>query len=241
VTHYTDYDIDFPSLGAGPEGQAGIVFQQGGKLHVLDVPSEQLHDLEVTVPDDADFVLDSASGRYKLGTVFPGDNTRDLYRSPLSVPGVDVRAGAYLLAIAAEELKAPVDPYSLLVGKQNAALRLTIADSPNGKRRDVTVEPVKTELPLREQAWIDHNREVVDKASGGKVAYIYVSDMAGRGMDQVIRRPAHGHSYLGRCPWHSWRVDAARRRLHYRARGSCLGAGFTVGHRETTVSILTSL
>ncbi|MBV8806573.1 MAG: PD40 domain-containing protein, partial [Sinobacteraceae bacterium] len=52
ITHFTDYDIDFPSLGSGPEGQAGIVFQQGGKLHVLDVPSEQLHDLDVTVPDD---------------------------------------------------------------------------------------------------------------------------------------------------------------------------------------------
>src|SRR3569833_2260077 len=53
VTHYTDYDIDFPSLDAGgAQGRAGIVFQQGGKLHVLDLPSEQVHDLEVIVPDD---------------------------------------------------------------------------------------------------------------------------------------------------------------------------------------------
>src|SRR3954463_15160435 len=50
ITHFTDYDIDYPSLGAGTE--AAIVFQQGGKLHVLDVPSEQLHDIDVTVPDD---------------------------------------------------------------------------------------------------------------------------------------------------------------------------------------------
>ncbi len=49
ITHYTDYDIDFPSLGAGADGAAGIVFQQGGKLHVLDVPSEQVHDLDVIV------------------------------------------------------------------------------------------------------------------------------------------------------------------------------------------------
>src|SRR5579863_53602 len=57
ITHFTDYDIDFPSLGAQPQGQAGqgqtgIVFQQGGSLHVLDLPSEQLHDLDVSVPDD---------------------------------------------------------------------------------------------------------------------------------------------------------------------------------------------
>jgi tricorn protease len=75
-----------------------------------------------------------------------------------------------------------------LVGKQDSTLKLTVADGPTGKRRDVTVEPVKNELALREQAWIDHNREVVDKASGGKVAYIYLSDMSGLGMDQFIRQ-----------------------------------------------------
>ncbi|HEY7929529.1 MAG TPA: PDZ domain-containing protein, partial [Steroidobacteraceae bacterium] len=47
VTHFTDYDIDFPSLG-----DDGIVFQQGGSLYVLDLPSETLHRLRVRVPDD---------------------------------------------------------------------------------------------------------------------------------------------------------------------------------------------
>jgi len=136
----------------------------------------------------ADFALDPVSGRYKFSAVFTGDNTRDKYRSPLTVPGVDVHAGEYLLAVDGQELKAPVDPYSLLAGKQDSTLKLTVSDSANGKRRDVTVEPVKNELSLREQAWIDHNREVVDKASGGKVAYIYLSDMGGRGMDQFVRQ-----------------------------------------------------
>jgi tricorn protease len=136
----------------------------------------------------ADFSLDTASGRYKFATVFPGDNTREKYLSPLTAPGVDVHAGEYLLAVDAQELRAPTDPYSLLVGKQESTLRLTVADGPTGKRRDVVVEPVKSELALREQAWVDHNREVVDKASAGKVAYIYLSDMGGRGMDQFVRQ-----------------------------------------------------
>src|SRR5882757_8489709 len=136
----------------------------------------------------ADFAVDPLSGRYKFSAVIPGDKTRDKYRSPLTVPGVDVHAGEYLLAVDGQELKAPVDPYSVLVGKQDSTLKLTVSDSANGKRRDVTVEPVKNELPLREQAWIDHNREVVEKASGGRVAYIYLSDMSGRGMDQFVRQ-----------------------------------------------------
>jgi tricorn protease len=135
-----------------------------------------------------DFALDNASGRYEFASVLAGDNTRDKYRSPLTASGVDVRAGEYLLAVDGQELKAPADPFSLLVGKQDSTLRLTVADGPNGKRRDVTVQPVKNELSLREQAWIDHNREVVDKASGGKVAYIYLSDMSGLGMEQFIRQ-----------------------------------------------------
>ena len=47
VTHFKNFDVDWPSLGNN-----GIVFQNGGSLYVLDLPSEQLHKLQVTVPDD---------------------------------------------------------------------------------------------------------------------------------------------------------------------------------------------
>jgi tricorn protease len=136
----------------------------------------------------ADFALDDASGRYRLATILQGDNTRARYRAPLTAPGLDLHAGQYLLAIDGEELKAPSDPYSFLVGKQDQTIKLTVADTPNGARRDVVVQPVKSELPLREQAWIDHNREVVDKASGGRIAYVYLSDMESLGMEQFIRQ-----------------------------------------------------
>jgi tricorn protease len=136
----------------------------------------------------ADFALDSSSGRYRLATIYQGDNTRDRYRAPLTAPGLDLHAGQFLLAIDGVELEAPTDPYSLLVGKQDQTIKLTVADTANGARRDVVVKPVHTELPLREQAWIDHNRELVDKASGGKIAYVYLSDMESLGMEQFIRQ-----------------------------------------------------
>ncbi|HTX50001.1 MAG TPA: PDZ domain-containing protein, partial [Caulobacteraceae bacterium] len=47
VTHFTDYDIDFPALGSD-----AIAFQQGGKLYVMDLPSEQVREVPVLVPDD---------------------------------------------------------------------------------------------------------------------------------------------------------------------------------------------
>ena len=52
ITHFTDYDIDFPSLATGAQGHDGIVFAQGGSLWVIDLPSEAIHRIGVGVPDD---------------------------------------------------------------------------------------------------------------------------------------------------------------------------------------------
>jgi tricorn protease len=151
-----------------------------------------------SLPDDrrvptaflgADFAIDQPAGRYRLARIYPGDGTRERYRAPLTAPGLDVHEGDYLLAIDGTELRVPTDPYSLLVGKQDATVRLSIAPKPDGKlRHDIVVQPVASELALREQAWIDHNRELVDKASGGRIAYIYLSDMESLGMEQFVRQ-----------------------------------------------------
>ncbi|MCE9580101.1 MAG: PDZ domain-containing protein [Deltaproteobacteria bacterium] len=135
-----------------------------------------------------DFALDAAAGRYRLATIYPGDNTRPAYRSPLTEPGVDVRAGDYLLAVNGHELRAPADPYSLFVGLGDGPVTLTVAATATGARRTAIVRPIENELALREKAWIDHNRALVDKASGGKIGYIYLSDMGALGMEQFVRQ-----------------------------------------------------
>ena len=47
VTHFTDFDVDWPSLGV-----SAITFQQSGRLWAIDLPSEHLHEIDVSVPDD---------------------------------------------------------------------------------------------------------------------------------------------------------------------------------------------
>jgi tricorn protease len=136
-----------------------------------------------------DFAVDEATGTYKFATIYPGDDTRPAYRSPLTEPGLNVKQGDYLLAINGTELRAPETPYSLMVGITPAEqVTLTIADSPGGKRRDIVVRPLKGDLPVREKAWIDQNRETVERLSGGRVAYVYLSDMEQLGMQQFIRQ-----------------------------------------------------
>jgi tricorn protease len=137
----------------------------------------------------ADFALNAASGRYRFATIFPGDNTRDYYRSPLTEPGLNVKEGDFLLAINGVELKAPQTPYELLVGiNPPEIVTLTVAKSPDGERHDVLVKPLKSDLALREKAWVDHNRETVNRLSDGRIAYIYLSDMYPLGLQQFIRQ-----------------------------------------------------
>jgi len=50
------------------------------------------------------------------------------------------------------------------------------------------VMPIKNDLSVREKAWIDHNRAIVDRLSGGKIGYVYMSDMESLGMEQFIRQ-----------------------------------------------------
>jgi tricorn protease len=136
-----------------------------------------------------DWTLDAASGRYRFTTIYPGDNTREAYRSPLSQPGLNVKAGDYLLAVNGVELRAPTDPDSLMqLADAETTVDLTVSDSASGARRHVVVKPVEKELGVREAAWIAHNRAVVDKLSGGRIGYVYMSDMEQLGLQQFVRQ-----------------------------------------------------
>jgi tricorn protease len=135
----------------------------------------------------ADYGLDAKSGRYFFEKIYKGDNTRRDFAAPLSEPGLGIHQGDYILAVDGQELKAPTDIYSLFVGSRGRTVTLTVADDAGGKgKRDVTVDTLHDELNLRQDDWIRHNREMVDKASGGQVGYVYLDDMGANGMKQFI-------------------------------------------------------
>ncbi|WP_312548470.1 S41 family peptidase [Massilia sp.] len=136
-----------------------------------------------------DWALDRNTGRYKLAKIHAGDNTLREYRSPLRQPGLPVKAGNYVLAINGMELRAPMVPDALLQGlNASSPVDLDVADSPQGTRRHVRVQPVVNEMNLRELAWIEHNRETVDRLSSGRVGYVYLADMGQRGLEQFTRQ-----------------------------------------------------
>lgn len=69
VTHFTDYDVHFPSMG--PEE---IVFEQGGRIHLLDLGTGKASPVDITVTTDRATLrprIENVSGLIQNGTISP--------------------------------------------------------------------------------------------------------------------------------------------------------------------------
>ncbi len=134
----------------------------------------------------ADYAIDS--GRYRFTRVYSGENWNPDLRAPLTQPGVNVKAGEYLLAVNGREVRPPENVYSFFEGLANKSVLLKVGSDPSGAgAREVTVVPVANDASLRNLAWIEENRRKVDQLSGGKLAYIYMPDTANGGLTAFNR------------------------------------------------------
>lgn len=136
----------------------------------------------------ARFELDQQAGRYRISKIFGGDNSEDIYRSPLTEVGVNASVGDYVLAIDGEELKATDDPYRLLRNKADNPVQLTINKTPTIQgAKTVSYRPITDEQNLIYMDWVAHNRDKVSKATNGRVAYLHVPDMGANGIREFIK------------------------------------------------------
>ncbi len=127
-------------------------------------------------------------GRYRFERVYGGLNWNPDLRSPLTEPGVEVRAGEYLLAVEGEPLFAPENLYSRFENSADKIVEITVGPSPDGTgARTVQVVPIGNERALRNRAWVEGNLKRVDEATGGRVAYVYVPNTAGAGHEYFKR------------------------------------------------------
>lgn len=127
----------------------------------------------------ADFSFEN--GKYRIKKIFKGDRWDPYLKAPLAAPGLGVKEGDYLLAVNGQPVDGTHNLYQQLENTVGKQVQLTVSANANGQgARRVTVEPISTESRLRQWAWIDHNREEVDRLSGGKIAYVYMPDTAAR-------------------------------------------------------------
>jgi tricorn protease len=128
------------------------------------------------------------NGRYRIARILGGQNWAPGLASPLTLPGVYVREGEYLLAVNGRELHADDNLYQFFDGTAGKQTQLHVGPNPDGKdARDVTVVPIPDEDGLRNIDWVQRNQRKVDELSGGKVAYVYMPNTGGAGYDNFNR------------------------------------------------------
>jgi tricorn protease len=135
-----------------------------------------------------DWSLDNASGLYKLARIYRARDWNSDVAAPLGEPGLDVRDGDFLLAVNGVPVRSPQNVYAAFVGTVGKQTVLKLGSSANdSKPRTVTVKPVASEASLRYTAWVHANWEQVQKATGGRVAYIHVPNTAIGGIQEFSK------------------------------------------------------
>jgi tricorn protease len=134
-----------------------------------------------------DFALEN--GAYRIKKIIDGAAWDAEVRSPLRQPGIQVREGDYLLAVNGEDIDPQEDPWAAFQGMGDKSVFLTINERPTKEgSRQVLVQTLSSEARLRNLAWIEENRLRVDKASDGKLGYVYVPDTGRGGQDELVRQ-----------------------------------------------------
>ncbi len=135
-----------------------------------------------------DFVLTNGAFRIaKIITAAPWDSE---VRSPLAQPGLtNISEGDYLLAVNGEPLDTKLDPWAALQGMADKPVFLMVNSEPTlSGAREVLVQTIGSEARLRNLAWINENRLRVEKASDGKIGYVYVPDTGQNGQNELVRQ-----------------------------------------------------
>jgi tricorn protease len=128
----------------------------------------------------ADYAIEN--GRYRIKKIYGGENWNPDLQAPLSGPGIQVSAGDYLLEVNGRPLAPPTSVYQLFEATAGKQTLLRVNNSPSLEgSRVVTVVPIASDEALRTRAWIEGNRRLVDKLSGGRLAYVWLPNTAAPG------------------------------------------------------------
>ena len=134
----------------------------------------------------ADFEVDH--GRYRITRIFTGGKWNPQIYAPLAQPGLKVKAGDYLLAVNGDPIEGGQSIYQAFEDLANKTVTLTVGSSADGRgAHEITVKTIPSEQALRNEAWIEHNAEEVNRLSRGRLAYAYLPDTSRGGFTNFNR------------------------------------------------------
>jgi tricorn protease len=131
------------------------------------------------------------SGFYKIDKILSVDVWDDDRSSPLAAPGMNVKAGEYLVAIDRKPVNSVENYLELLNNKADRLVSVSVNDKPSLEgARELVVKTMSNEGQLRYWDWVQDRRAYVREKAGDladDIGYIHLSDMGGAGMEQWMR------------------------------------------------------
>lgn len=109
----------------------------------------------------------------------PGWKVRDVIPgSPADREKSQIKAGEIVLTVDGTAVDPGINQAPLLNGPLDRDIRLTVQNAA-GEQREVTLRPIsyREARQLLYDAWVDYNRQLVEKASDGKLGYLHVQAM----------------------------------------------------------------
>ena len=136
----------------------------------------------------ADYALEN--GAYRIKKIITGAAWDVEARGPLAQPGVNVKAGDYLLAVNGTPLDVKQDPWAAFQNLADRVVTITVSDKPtlDASARDVPIRLTGSEATLRYRDWIEQNRKYVEQKTNGRVGYIYVPNTGVDGQNDLYRQ-----------------------------------------------------
>lgn len=128
-------------------------------------------------------------GGWRIDAILPGESSDPDARSPLRAAGVGARVGDVIIAVNGRSVDQQFGPAASLLGAADQPTEITLSrpGSPGDVSRRVLVLPLKSDDPLRYQAWVAGRRAYVRQASDGRLGYLHIPDMVSSGWAQLHR------------------------------------------------------
>jgi tricorn protease len=94
-----------------------------------------------------------------------------------------IKEGYYIVGIDGRELTAEDNLYQFLDGTLNRQTVLHVNEQPSFENAwQEIVKPIASEAALRQRAWVEDNRRLVDSLSNGQLAYVWVPNTSTQGL-----------------------------------------------------------
>ena len=135
----------------------------------------------------ADYALEN--GAFRIKKILRGAVWDARAKAPLAQPGLNVKEGDYLLAVNRVSLDTTKDPWAAFQGLAGKTVLLSVNDKPSLEGAwQVLVDTLPSEYQLRYWAWVEAKRQFVEKASQGRIGYVYVPDTGVGGQTDLVRQ-----------------------------------------------------